>query len=78
MVKQAPCMHPWSYAYINHAGGVGFCDHLIGEPGHMFASVQDRSFDEIWNGPDFVELRRYPGSTRRRLVGGLGFCVWGR
>jgi MoaA/NifB/PqqE/SkfB family radical SAM enzyme len=58
MVKQAPCMHPWSYAYINHAGGVGFCDHLIGEPSHIFASLRDLAFEEIWNGPDFVELRR--------------------
>ena len=55
--KPVPCMHPWSYAYVDYSGHVGFCDHLIGEPRYAFESLRDKSFEEIWNGPDFIELR---------------------
>jgi MoaA/NifB/PqqE/SkfB family radical SAM enzyme len=57
LVKQVPCMHPWSYAYVDYRGWLGFCDHLIGESKYVFDSLYRRSFDEIWNGPDFQQLR---------------------
>lgn len=74
LVKQAPCMHPWSYAYINHGGSVGFCDHLIGESRYVFASLYERSFEDIWNGPEWQDLRK------RHLTGDLDGsypdCQW--
>ncbi len=57
LVKPVPCMHPWSYAYIDYRGRVGFCDHLIGESRYVFDSLTQRPFREIWNSPDFQQLR---------------------
>jgi MoaA/NifB/PqqE/SkfB family radical SAM enzyme len=74
LVKPVPCMHPWSYAYVDHRGNVGFCDHLIGEPKHVFESVLDKPFAEIWNGPDFVQLRTaHRGGT---LPDRFAECRW--
>lgn len=56
-VRQPPCMHPWSYAYVNYNGGVGFCDHLIGDPALVLGSLRQNSFEEIWNGDAWAELR---------------------
>jgi MoaA/NifB/PqqE/SkfB family radical SAM enzyme len=58
MVRQPPCMHPWSYAYIRHNAKVGFCDHLIGDDRYTLGSLHENSFDEIWNGPAWVGLRQ--------------------
>jgi MoaA/NifB/PqqE/SkfB family radical SAM enzyme len=58
MPKSHPCMHPWSYAYVDYAGRAGFCDHLIGNDNFTFESLADRSFEEIWNGPEWQALRR--------------------
>lgn len=57
-VRTPPCMHPWAFAYVNHQGGVGFCDHLIGNPQFVLGSLRERSFDDIWNGPEWVEVRQ--------------------
>lgn len=57
LVKPVPCMHPWSYAYIDYRGRVGFCDHLIGESKYVFDSLHRTTFEAVWNGPDFQELR---------------------
>lgn len=57
-VKMHPCMHPWSYAYIDYAGRVGFCDHLIGNPVYTFGSLSKMSFEEIWNSEQWVSLRK--------------------
>jgi MoaA/NifB/PqqE/SkfB family radical SAM enzyme len=57
-VRVPPCMHPWAYAYVNYAGGVGFCDHLIGDPRYTLGSLRTSSFDEIWNGEQWAALRR--------------------
>lgn len=57
MAKVNPCMHPWSYAYLDYAGRVGFCDHLIGNEKYTFGSVRDKSFEDIWNGPEWRRLR---------------------
>ncbi|MFI6130825.1 SPASM domain-containing protein [Micromonospora sp. NPDC051141] len=57
MVKTHPCMHPWSYAYVDYAGRVGFCDHLIGNQKYTLGSLQEQSFEEIWNGDEWVRLR---------------------
>jgi MoaA/NifB/PqqE/SkfB family radical SAM enzyme len=57
LVKTHPCMHPWGYTYINYSGGVGFCDHLIGDHHYILGSLWKRSFEDIWNGPEWVALR---------------------
>lgn len=56
-VRMPPCMHPWAYAYVNYQGGVGFCDHLIGDPQFVLGSLRDSSFEEIWNGDAWAGLR---------------------
>ena len=57
-VRTPPCMHPWSYAYVTYEGGVGFCDHLIGNPRFTLGSLKDSSLEEIWNGDEWAKLRR--------------------
>lgn len=54
------CTHPWVYCLINHAGKVGFCDHLIGEGSqqYLLGDLYDDSFEDIWNGSTYQELRR--------------------
>lgn len=59
MVRRPACMHPWSYAYIRYDGAVGFCDHLIGGDGeYTLGSLRENTFDEIWNGEKWQDLRR--------------------
>lgn len=58
LVRQPPCIHPWSYAYVRYNGGVGFCDHMIGSDRFAIGSLADGSFEDIWNSEDWVELRR--------------------
>ncbi|QIS19132.1 radical SAM protein [Nocardia terpenica] len=60
--KNVPfCVHPWSYATIGYDGSVGYCDHLIG-PMMKHSGMGDltkQGFDEIWNGPEWLGLRRW-------------------
>ncbi|KAK1184381.1 radical SAM protein [Streptomyces sp. NBS 14/10] len=58
MVRRPACMHPWSYAYVRYDGSVGFCDHLIGSDEYALGSLRDSSFEEIWNGEAWQQLRR--------------------
>ncbi|MEU4160896.1 radical SAM protein [Actinoplanes sp. NPDC026670] len=58
MIRKPACMHPWSYAYIRHNGGVGFCDHLIGDDEFTLGSLRENTFEEIWNGEAWQSLRR--------------------
>lgn len=51
------CMHPWMYAYINYAGDVGFCDHLIGRDDLTAGNLLQTPFKEIWNRPSLMSLR---------------------
>ena len=52
------CINPWAYTFIDYSGGVGFCDHLIGNPKYIFGSLSKNSFQEIWNGREFRKLRK--------------------
>ncbi|MEV7655927.1 radical SAM protein [Streptomyces anulatus] len=58
MVRRPACMHPWSYAYVRYNGGVGFCDHMLGDDQYTLGSLQHSSFPEIWNGADWVGIRK--------------------
>jgi MoaA/NifB/PqqE/SkfB family radical SAM enzyme len=54
------CTHPWAYCLITYGGRVGFCDHLIGAgtERYLLGDLAEASFEQIWNGPDYQELRR--------------------
>ncbi|WP_456250047.1 SPASM domain-containing protein [Longispora urticae] len=62
------CMHPWAYATIGFDGSVGYCDHLIGPmmPLTCMGDVTKESFQSIWNGPAWQDLRRWHTSPERR------------
>jgi radical SAM protein with 4Fe4S-binding SPASM domain len=68
------CVHPWTYAYIDYLGRVGFCDHLIGSPQYTFGSIFNSEFSKIWNNDAFQWLRAAHGS--RRLAGACSPCRW--
>lgn len=74
------CSHPWEYCYIDYAGNVGYCDHLIGHSALMVGNLGAGSFDSIWNGPQFRDLRRLHGNARRGEPGALAdsypHCAW--
>lgn len=72
-VKES-CMHPWSFAYVNFAGRVGFCDHLIGDPQYTFGSLAELPFKEIWNGPRFDSLRA--AHARKQIPNEFNPCKW--
>jgi MoaA/NifB/PqqE/SkfB family radical SAM enzyme len=72
------CSHPWMYAYVNYAGKVGFCDHLIGTPGsqYLLGDLRTSSFAEIWNNESYRRLR----AEHARGVDGISHrfeeCRW--
>lgn len=72
------CIHPWAYATVAYDGQVGFCDHLIGSDGdpYLLGSLDRMSFEEIWNGPEWQELRREHVTARRALADRFRECVW--
>jgi len=59
------CSHPWEYCYIDYAGNVGYCDHLIGHSALMLGNLASSTFDEIWNGSKFLELRTLHVNARK-------------
>jgi MoaA/NifB/PqqE/SkfB family radical SAM enzyme len=77
-VGEPACIHPWAYAAITFDGHVGFCDHLIGPDGSPFllGRLGTNSFEEIWNGPEWQELRREHLTTRRILANKFHECDW--
>jgi MoaA/NifB/PqqE/SkfB family radical SAM enzyme len=69
------CTHPWAYAYISHGGGVGFCDHLIGMEKYTFGLLRDLTFEEIWNGEGFQNLReRHVGQALGERFSACRWC----
>lgn len=50
------CIHPWTHCYVAWDGGIGFCDHLIGNQRYILGSISD-GLMEVWNNADFVRLR---------------------
>ncbi len=59
------CSHPWEYCYIDYAGNVGYCDHLIGHTALMLGNLREKTFNEIWNGSKFQELREIHSNAKR-------------
>lgn len=75
--KSVPfCVHPWAYATIGYDGSVGYCDHLIGPMmKHSGMGVlTDRGFDGIWNGSEWLELRRWHADGHKADVPAYHAC----
>ncbi|NJQ03067.1 radical SAM protein [Streptomyces zingiberis] len=72
------CTHPWMYCYFNYAGKVGFCDHLIGQPGesYLLGDLRTASFEEIWNGPSYRRLRAEHAAWEEGLSERFEECNW--
>ena len=63
------CSEPWSSIWVTSAGEVRTC--CINET--SFGNLFEKTFDEIWNGPEFVQFRRQHAS--RQAAVGCGNCV---
>ena len=59
------CSHPWEYCNIDYSGNVSYCDHLIGHTALMLGNLKENTFDEIWNGSKFQELRAIHSRAKR-------------
>ena len=72
------CIHPWAYAYISYAGSVGFCDHLNGPDGepYLLGNLNDSSFESIWNGREWQELRHEHLNRRDPSAPYFHECSW--
>ena len=72
------CSNPWTNALIDHRGHIGYCHHAIGRPEYVFGSLLENSFASVWNGPDFIELRRQlvEAATTRRVSSKFPKCEW--
>ncbi len=74
------CSHPWEYCYIDYAGNVGYCDHLIGNTSLTLGSLKTSSFEEIWNGSEFRKLRELHTRVRHCGIGAVEssfpHCAW--
>ena len=51
------CCHPWLYTFINYAGDIGFCDHilLVTKNKAMGHIMQEKA--SIWNGEKYQRIR---------------------
>jgi radical SAM protein with 4Fe4S-binding SPASM domain len=72
------CTHPWVYCLVNHAGRVGFCDHLIGAgtERYLLGDLREQTFEAIWNGQAYEELRRQHVAWSSGLDERFGECNW--
>jgi radical SAM protein with 4Fe4S-binding SPASM domain len=72
------CTHPWMYCYVNYRGEVGFCDHLIGNPKrqYLLGDLATQSFQDIWNGAAYQQLRREHGQWQFGLDPRFEECNW--
>ena len=50
------CIHPWTHCYVAWNGGVGFCDHLIGNQRYILGNIAD-GLMTAWNSTGFMRLR---------------------
>ncbi len=52
---QTPCLIPWRYMFIQeHTSSVFACPYHR----HPIASLEERTLEQIWNGPEAQEMRR--------------------
>jgi MoaA/NifB/PqqE/SkfB family radical SAM enzyme len=70
------CLHPWTWCYVAYNGLLGFCDHLIAADHYTLGSLETSTFEEIWNGPAWVELRGEHLAQRRASAPYFHECAW--
>lgn len=73
------CSHPWEYCYIDYAGNIGYCDHLIGNPSLTLGSLTTAPFEQIWNSSAFQKLRASHARVRQHpeeVVSMYPHCGW--
>ncbi len=73
------CENPWSNVLIEHTGRVTFCHHLLHTPAEYgMGSLAQSSFDDVWNGAPFQELRRLhvDAERSRGLPSRFQKCTW--
>lgn len=63
------CSEPWSSIWVTSAGEVRTC--CINE--HVFGNLFEQSFEEIWNGSEYLEFRRT--HARRETAPGCANCI---
>lgn len=63
---QRMCYFPWYYIHVNPDGTVFPCGHWFEFT--TFGDFKTQSFEEIWTGPKFTELRRQIRSLELRPV----------
>lgn len=73
---KSPCLHPWTWCYVAYDGRLGFCDHLIANDPYILGSLERSSFEEIWNGAGWVELRKEHLGLRREKAAYFHECAW--
>ncbi|MBU1109736.1 MAG: radical SAM protein [Candidatus Riflebacteria bacterium] len=64
-----PCLIPWFNTYIAANGDVLPCCYLLGRPSHIMGNVLNKSFQEIWNGSNYVSFRKNLMQNRSSLPG---------
>ena len=73
------CPHPWLYSYVNFAGAVGYCDHLIG-PEHqhcLVGSLVEEGFHKIWTKKVIQQVRRqHIELWNYKKIIGHSLCEW--
>lgn len=72
------CLHPWTHCYITNDGRLGFCDHLIGPEGdpYIMGDLNENTFEEIWNGPTWIALRKEHLGRRDPNAQHFKECAW--
>ena len=73
------CIHPWSYLTVGYDGSIGYCDHLVGPimRHYTLGDAGQSSVREVWNNPQWRELRRWhadPERIERREYRGCFRC----
>ena len=76
-LKDRKCIHPWDYCCICSDGDVSFCDHLFHNDKAIMGNLLKNSFDEIWNGKKYNELREKHNSRNLKCLAKEGLeCEW--
>lgn len=70
------CIHPWSHCYISPKGGVGFCDHLIGNDNYILGSIIENTFMVVWNNDKFKQLRAQHKEGEKAVLNDFRACKW--
>ena len=77
LLEDRKCIHPWDYCCICSNGDVSFCDHLFHNDKAIMGNLLENSFDDIWNGKKYNELREKHSSRNLECFTKEGLeCQW--